>query len=81
MPQRRDRHSHNAVRVDEHAEINISAVDALPTGEAEVTLTINAGRAGTIQLTGNGWDLHRLVIDIDRQLTRLSRQTTLTTTF
>lgn len=81
MPPRRNRHSHTAVRVDEHAEIGISAADALPTGEAEVTLTIDAGRSGTIELTGSGWDLHRLVIDIDRQLTRLSRQPRLSTSY
>jgi hypothetical protein len=81
MPNRRTHRSHPTVHVDGTAAIDVSAVEAIRTGEAEVTLTINAGRSGTIQLTGNGWDLHRLVIDIDRQLTRLSRSPTLSTSY
>lgn len=65
------------LRVNAATSVEVAAAPGSGPGDAVVTLTIDTGSAGSIQFTGTCWTLHRLIIDLDRRLTRLARQVTL----
>jgi hypothetical protein len=65
------------LRVDDTTGAGVAAVAGGESGDALLTVTVGEVGAGQVRLVGTCWSLHRLVIDLDHQLTRISRRSRL----
>lgn len=65
------------LRADSATVADISTLDGDDNVDPVVVVTVSDGNASTIHLTGTFAQLHRLVIDLDRQLTTMARRPSL----